>query len=211
MPVLRFMAFGYPVVVLPSFLLVALIVMGFGLHFEQPLWMAVATTLVILVSTLVHELGHAVMATRLGVQVEFLHIHGLGGGVRHATTSPGRRLLIAVSGPLAGIGLTCVGIGLLLMANNPYAQHTMGALVVVSGLWSVLNLLPLVPLDGAVALQSALQLALPARRAVQATLAVGIVVGVGFTAVAGLVGEPVLAVLTGFFVYRNIQLLRRVL
>ena len=102
------------------------------------------------VSILVHELGHAVVANRLGMRVMGIRMHGLGGNCDYqGYPSAGRRLLIALAGPGAGLALGAVAIGLQtfilpVTPGLPWLVHTLvGLLVWVNLFWSLFNLLPI--------------------------------------------------------------------
>ncbi|MCB9741050.1 MAG: hypothetical protein H6741_17265 [Alphaproteobacteria bacterium] len=111
---------------------------------------------VLLVSALVHELGHALVARSLGLRdVEIILTH-FGGLTRHPDpASPARRLAIAVAGPAAGIALGFVTLLLTLIASGlieglPPLRRTLWTLIHINLAWSLVNLLPVGPLDGRV-------------------------------------------------------------
>jgi len=102
-------------------------------------------------SVLAHELGHCVVALRLGVPVRRLRLFLLGGLTEVARTprEPRHEGLVAAAGPAVSVLLAAFG-GLLLLAVPPggaswllVAECTIANLVV-----AVFNLLPGLPLDG---------------------------------------------------------------
>ena len=114
---------------------------------------------VVLVSVLVHELGHAISLKIFG-QASSIVLHGFGG-----VTLSSRRLartqsiLVSLAGPLAAMAL--LGIPAMLLRDSDYGQQLRfeydGGFglwpilffgVYVNIWWSVANLLPIRPLDG---------------------------------------------------------------
>jgi Zn-dependent protease len=102
----------------------------------------------------VHELGHALVARRLGMRVEGIVLWALGGFTMLGgeATSPGRELALSAVGPAASLA---AGGALVGLAEG---LHGLGApaLLVVGAAWlgglnlllGGLNLLPAAPLDG---------------------------------------------------------------
>jgi len=181
-----FRLLGVPITVHVTYLLLIALVGFDGRGFDYlGIWVAVATA-----GILVHELGHA-LVVRLGGQVPRIDLAGLGGvtswqpGGRAA--SRGWRLAVSLAGP--GAGMLAAGIAVLAGAPccAPIAGSTLGAhaaatWVFVTLWWSLLNLVPVLPLDGGQALESALP-GTPEQRRVRA-LAVSIVTGVGMVILA---------------------------
>lgn len=156
-----------PVTVHPSFLLIAL---ALGWLNQLSGWeMMAAWVVIVFVSVLVHELGHALTARRYGASVA-IELNGLGGltrwGVPEGDLSPGRRALVSAAGSGAGFVLGAVG---WLIGNyfgpfsNPVVARSLGLLVFVNFFWGVLNWLPIRPLDGGHLMLSLLEKITPQR------------------------------------------------
>lgn len=105
---------------------------------------------VILISVLLHEFGHALTANYFGQRAE-ISLVGMGG----LTTRQGRQInkwkefLIVCNGPLVGLLL----FFLLYMFTptgivNPYLRYGINIAMEVNLFWTILNLLPVWPLDG---------------------------------------------------------------
>ncbi|WP_199432163.1 site-2 protease family protein [Qaidamihabitans albus] len=115
-------------------------------------WLLAAAFAVLLgLSVLAHELGHCVVALRLGIPVRRLRLFLLGGLSEVARTprKPGQEGLVAVAGPAVSV-LLALFCGLLLLAVPPggavwllVAQCAVANLAV-----GLFNLLPGLPLDG---------------------------------------------------------------
>ncbi len=108
-------------------------------------------------SLLVHELGHALVAKRFRLNPE-VTLHGWGGLCRHEQARSNRdAALIIAAGPGAGLvfGGLIWGVTELLVATSPELFEgrllfwfTLQTLIYINIYWSLLNLLPLWPLDG---------------------------------------------------------------
>lgn len=105
-------------------------------------------------SLLAHELAHAVVARRHGIEVEGIVLWLFGGvaKLRGDAPSPRADLHIAAVGPLVSLGLG-VGFGLLAWALaglgvRGIALGVLGWLALVNVVLAVFNLIPAAPLDG---------------------------------------------------------------
>ncbi len=164
-----FRLFGIPVQVSALF---ALTVLVLGPRSREPwlvlnaAWLAIA-----FVGVLLHELGHAFTAKAFGYSPA-IRLHAFGGVTSWTgrPLSPGRRVLVGLAGP--GVGIV-VGLGallVLLVLNVLKASQVVreiGQLVVWANLgWGILNLLPMMPLDGGAVLAAGFE-ALWGRRAIR--------------------------------------------
>jgi len=110
---------------------------------------------VITVSILIHELGHAFVARHYRLRPRIL-LHGLGGLCAHDRADRDRHdVFIIAAGPGAGLllGLATLVVSLLagpalLASGNVYAVYAIEASLWVNIGWSLVNLLPIWPLDG---------------------------------------------------------------
>ncbi len=209
----HFTLFGFPVRVQASFLIIA-VLLGAGAggsswSITDLTWMALVMGIVF-VSILAHELGHAFAGRAFGLQPGII-LGGLGGltywrggkDVGH-----GRSFLISVAGPAVGIFF---GIFLLIAsALHPLpgmAGRLVQELVWVNLGWGVLNLLPVMPLDGGNALRSILGITglgdpeLGAR-------GVSILLGGLLTIGGALMHSLWMAAILGMFTFQNVQALR---
>jgi Zn-dependent protease len=154
---MRFSLFGIPVHVQPGFWLMAAL-LGFPwITGEQPdvgafgLWVVV-----VFFSIMVHEFGHALAIMRHGIQPA-ISLHMLGGLTSwrdgHKLSRP-NRIFISFAGPLAGFVLGGTVFVLRMAAPEAFAGlPRYGYLVVnlieyVNIFWGLINLIPVLPLDG---------------------------------------------------------------
>lgn len=150
---LRFRLLDVPVRVHPLFWLSSAMITWQG----ENVALTLVGVLVIFVSVLVHELGHALMARRYGFpsQIVLVFLFGLATTTR---MSPSRNIKVSAAGPIAGLALAAiVYIILLTFTANPLAfladYHSPKVYAVFMMLFfglfgNVLNLLPCLPLDG---------------------------------------------------------------
>lgn len=118
-------------------------------------WAAgLCTAVIFFASLLAHELAHAVVARRNGVEVDDIVLWLLGGAarLRSEASSPGRELRIAGVGPLVSLllgGLFALATWLLDLASVSGVVVEMAAwLAGINVLLAVFNALPAAPLDG---------------------------------------------------------------
>ncbi|MPY51585.1 site-2 protease family protein [Streptomyces acidicola] len=118
-------------------------------------WAAgLCTAVVFFASLLAHELAHAVVARRNGVEVDDIVLWLLGGAARLKTeaSSPGAELRIAGVGPLVSLllgGFFALGAWLLtLVSASGIVVEMVAWLAVINVLLAVFNAVPAAPLDG---------------------------------------------------------------
>lgn len=119
--------------------------LGTGTAIAYAAWLVVA----ILVAVLGHEVAHAVAGRLLGFRVHRIVATLWGGHTAYDGTgsTPGRAAVIAVSGPLANLGLAALGALAMALLPWPYSDFAW-AFVWLNGLLAGFNLLPGLPLDG---------------------------------------------------------------
>ncbi|MDZ7673626.1 MAG: site-2 protease family protein [Acidimicrobiales bacterium] len=149
---------GIPVRIEPVFWLVT-VFLAFNLGDARLIIIWVA---VVLVSILVHELGHAV-ALKLYSTPSSIVLHGFGGvTLSRRRLSKAQSIIVSLAGPLAGLGLLGIPAYLLRESDLGFELQldyfTSGQgfglwpvlyfAVYVNIWWSIANLLPIRPLDG---------------------------------------------------------------
>ncbi len=194
------------------FFLVLLGIYGLlGVQRGEPPWQIFAFWVIVSVSILVHELGHAFTCRALGVEVHGITLHGLGGHVTRGRSGPGKSLAISLAGPGAGmlLGFTLLGLFWATDAmRDPRLAVIAQQLLWVNIGWSILNLLPMRPLDGGNALLSGLQLVVPAWAA-GVTSVVGLACALGLVGLGLLWDAPFLLIFGGLAAWSNGSGLRR--
>jgi Zn-dependent protease len=121
---------------------------------DSTYWLAgTAVAVVFFAAVLAHEVAHAVVARRYGVEVEAIDLWALGGMARLANESPTPRAewRIAVAGPLTSLACGAVffaGAVASHEAGISLLPAALGWLALTNGLLAAFNLLPAAPLDG---------------------------------------------------------------
>lgn len=205
---IRFSLFGIPVRVHPFFWL-TLAIIGGALWADSPeaIFRILLFLLAGFISILVHELGHALTARKFGARSEIV-LQAFGGyaaysGVR--MTRP-QSFMITAAGPAVQIVL---GLAVLIAIPNlpELNQNALYFLVVlywISLVWALLNLLPVLPLDGGQMLNAVLG---PER--IKTTLWVSLIVAATAGLLLFLLFKSILALIfMGMFAWQAWQALR---
>jgi Zn-dependent protease len=193
---MAFRLFGIPVVIAPSFLIIAAI-LGAGGNAgvaDIAIWVAVVTC-----SILVHELGHAMTAKMFGA-APHISLMSTGGLTRHAPLgSRGKDIMVILAGPAAGfLFIALLALGLAANGSpfevstslpwitwpgfeDPVTRKILFYLAYINIGWGIVNLFPVLPLDGGQFMQHVLEI-IAGERAVVLSLAVSTLTG---AAVAG--------------------------
>lgn len=163
---LRFSLFGIPVRVTPMFWLGS-VILGWGAMELGPPFLLM-WVLICFVSILVHEMGHALVARWLGCDVIEAALYLMGGVAVYLpgrSYTQGKAILIALAGPAAGFilwGLMAfVFQGPLLDLSDRHLDRSATSLIefgirqwlFINLVWGLVNLLPVLPLDGGRVLQ----------------------------------------------------------
>ena len=108
--------------------------------------MGIFLTLLVFASILVHELGHAIVARRLGVRIAGIELQFFGGMAKMVTPPRSARdeILIALAGPAVSLTIALVGIFVGVMVRSSLVNY----LGVTNLILGVFNLLPALPMDG---------------------------------------------------------------
>ena len=156
---------GVPVFVSPSwFLFAAFIVLSYGPVLSSSVGQARAYTaaasfaVMLLVSVLLHEIGHCVVARAFGLPVRSITVTFLAGltEITEPPQTPAREYAVAVAGPMVSLLLAGVGVGLLpLFDERTLSWLLVWGVAVTNGIVAAFNLLPGLPLDGGRVLRAA--------------------------------------------------------
>jgi len=145
----QFSIAGIPVRIEWSFWIIA-VFLGFD---AREGWLLFAWVVIVLVSILVHEFGHAV-ALRIYHQKPRVVLHAFGGltygSAPHRTRT--QSIIVSAAGPVTALLL--LGVPAYLLHDGAWAGETYERYVIVHDVmwvnigWSIVNLLPILPLDG---------------------------------------------------------------
>ena len=156
---------GVPVLVSPSWLLfAAFVVISYGPALTEDFGTvrayvgAGAFALLLLLSVLLHEIGHCVVARAFGLPVRSITVTFLAGltEITEPPQTPAREYAVAVVGPIVSLVLASVGLASVQLFERGSLPFLLAAVVAVSnGLVAAFNLLPGLPLDGGRVLRAA--------------------------------------------------------
>ncbi len=204
----RFNLFGIPVTIQPFFWITLAILGGaLGADSTAAILRVCLFILAGLVSILVHELGHALTARKFGARTEIV-LQAFGGYAAYSGVhmSRLRSFLITAAGPAIQILLGFAVLAVLRSAPNLNlnAEIFLKTLVWISFVWAILNLLPVVPLDGGQMLNAILG---PQR--VRLTLWISIIVAIIVAVVLfQTTGSILFPIFMGMFAWQAYQALK---
>lgn len=172
--------------------------------------LGVVFTLALFASVLLHELGHAIAARRVGVATRDITLLPIGGVARLESIprKPRDELGVALAGPAVTVLIVLVLAAALRMTGQPILveaaafEHADAASFVARLLWAnvallVFNLLPAFPMDGGRVLRAALALRRDYRVATDIATRIGRAFALVF-AVIGLFFNPFLVLIALF-------------
>jgi len=165
--------FGFPVEINLSFLLLlALVFVVYG-GFAGVLVVGIAFA-----SVLLHELGHALVARRLGVHVSGIELSFFGGAAKmvQMPRSADHEIAIAAAGPAVSLMLAGVGLGLGVATQSEFIAQIGWINLVIAGF----NLIPALPMDGGRILRALLTRRMDFVRATDIAVQVARVVAIAF-------------------------------
>lgn len=180
--------FGFPVEVNLSFLLLlAYVFFAYG-GLAGVLIVAIAFA-----SVLLHELGHALVARRLGVHVSGIELSFFGGAAKMAEIprQADREIAIAAAGPAVSLMLGGLGLGLATFVHAPILA-TFGW---INFVLAAFNLIPALPMDGGRILRALLTRKYDFVRATDIAVTVSRVAAVAFAVIGIAYGAYQLALL----------------
>lgn len=160
-------------------------------------------------SILVHELGHALAGRKFGVRNPEIVLHGMGG----VAIFPGARFtrkesfLTTFAGPGIQIILGIIAFVLSVrFADVPVLNNFLVTLCLISIFWAVLNLFPIMPMDGGQMLHAVL-----GDKRIKTTYQVGIMTGLLLAITCLVLNIGLLApFLFGYLAYQNYKGLQQV-
>jgi len=129
-----------------------------GLSHDTYIAMGIVAAVLFLVSILLHELGHSLVARRQGIEVDSITLWLFGGvsQIKGRFKSAGDEFRVAISGPLVSIVLGVLFVLIALAHPSSSVDGVAAWLGYINLILAVFNLLPASPLDGGRVLHAAL-------------------------------------------------------
>jgi len=164
---------GFPVEINVSFLvLLGLVFVAFG---GLP---GVLLVSLVFASVVLHELGHALVARQLGVQVSGIELSFFGGAAKmvQLPRTANHELAIAAAGPAVSLALGGLGLGLAALTHFSLFAWLGYTNLILAGF----NLIPALPMDGGRILRALLTRKMDFVRATDVSVKVARVVAIAF-------------------------------
>lgn len=158
-----------------------------------------------------HELGHALMASRYGIKAKNVVLLPIGGvaSIEKFPGNPKQELMISLAGPFVNIAIAALLLP-FIQPYTPFWEYRTGAsithghdllynLQVANVALALFNLIPAFPLDGGRVLRALLGFKINYVRATAIAASIGKIIALGFVA-AGIVFTNFLLPLVGIFI-----------
>ena len=108
-------------------------------------------TIAVFFSILIHELGHAFVGQRYGA-IPSIHLHAMGGFMipHGAAFTRKENILVSAAGPAASLALGVATLAFIQMIPpaTPAGKLLTTYMLWINFFWTIVNLLPILPLDG---------------------------------------------------------------
>lgn len=212
----HFHLFGIPVrIELFFFLLVGFL----GWSSQRPAFLLAAWVVIVFISILWHEMGHAFAFRAFGYAPAIV-LHGFGGATSSLSPvrlTPRRDIAISLAGPAAGMALggAIFALSRLLDLDGPPTDlNGVRLRVIVSDLlfvnigWGIFNLLPMLPLDGGRIMAASLDLVTKGKGETSA-LIISLIVGMAIAVLAFFTENTWAALLVLFLGLNNFTALQQ--
>jgi Zn-dependent protease/CBS domain-containing protein len=170
----------------------------------------VAFILTVFAMVVMHELAHALVARRFGVQTKDITLLPIGGVARleRMPDTPRHELLVTLAGPLSNVVLAAVLFGILKASHHdvladvgaPGHAPFLAQLFFINVSLAVFNLVPAFPMDGGRAVRALLSMRMDAASATRAAAVLGRSIAV-FFGITGLMLSAPMLVLIAVFVW----------
>lgn len=156
-----FTVFGIPIKADISLIFLAIILVS---QYDNPLY-GLAAGLVLLISILLHELGHSLVAIAFGCRVKDITLMMIGGcaSMLSMPRKAWQEFLMAFAGPLVSLALALLGFAAVytplghLLGSTKMTAFLFVYLMYLNAILFVFNLLPAFPMDGGRILRALLQ------------------------------------------------------
>jgi Zn-dependent protease len=180
--------FGFPVEINLSFLLL----LGVA-FFAYGGAAGVLVTLLLFGAVVLHELGHALVARRLGVHVSGIELSFFGGAAKmvNMPRSANHEIAIAAAGPAVSLILAGAGFGIGMLAHSLFFLELGLINLILAGF----NLIPALPMDGGRILRALLTRRMDFVRATDVAITISRIAAVAFVVLGLYYGAFMLVVI----------------
>jgi Zn-dependent protease len=165
-------AFGIPIVAdVSSLILVAFIVYSFG-----SISLGISCAILLMLSIVLHELGHSLVAMAFGKRIMEIRLSLLGGCASgEIPRKAWKEFLVAMAGPAVSIFLGVIGLLILLFApiTNHWLINNVQYFLAINFMLALFNLLPGFPMDGGRIFRSFMRFFVSRQKATYCAMVVG--------------------------------------
>ena len=205
---MRFKFLNIPVTILPNFWIFLIF---FSNLFHAPSIEGLIISAIMMFSLLIHEWGHAVTAVHFGGKPEII-LESFGGRACYDPQgmTAKHHFLITLNGPLLQSVLVVIPYFLLkmdLISPSSLMGFVMYVMMKLNLYWILLNLIPVMPLDGGYLVLHFLEKRMD-ERALPITASIGLIAAICVIPFLVKNGFYFFSVLVGVYAFQNIQLLR---
>ena len=175
-PLLHFNIFGISVNIEMSFLIFLVLIFAFVGNLVS----ALVFGIIIFISLFLHELGHALVLKHLNIPCS-VHLIFMGGETRHLQGIPmSRSWEIILNGAGISANILLAMISFIFIKSNvlPNFNFFFEALFQINIFLSILNVIPVLPMDGGKLMNNLLACFLPEVQSIKITLMITIVLSV---------------------------------
>lgn len=152
-------------------------------------------------SVALHELGHALMAKRLGIRTRDITLYPFGGvAALIDRINPKQELLITLAGPLVNIIIASsiiIVFGLENVLSMEFLKTAIGNLFVINAALAIFNSLPAFPMDGGRILRASLQL-IGVKSATKIAARFSQAICIGLAVLSYIYSHPILLIIAAF-------------
>lgn len=203
-------AFGVPIRLHFTFILLVVFLIAFGVGVQQTAWASALYVLALFGSVLLHELGHALVARTYGIRTLEIIMFPIGGLARlERMPKPAEEFWIAVAGPAVNLAIAGILLGWLAMTqgavgppdlSTPTDVNLPHRIALGNLVLAFFNLLPAFPMDGGRILRALLARRRSEAEATQIAARAGRIMAV-LMGLYGLLSMNFMLVFIAFFVY----------
>jgi Zn-dependent protease len=173
--------FGIPIRVHFTFLFLVVWFAVYAAGVGESAALALVQLALVFVCVVLHELGHALMARRFGVETQEIVLYPIGGMARLTRIPSGfAELAIAAAGPFVNLVLAGICVAAMAALRMPFdmtaatfGHSLLSRLLFANLLLFLFNLLPAFPMDGGRILRASLTFVFPEERATRIAAAIG--------------------------------------
>ena len=193
-----------------SFFIIVGLFVVLNLESGQPLHHALLWIPLLVVSVLIHELGHAATLAMLGFGPSHVALAGFGGiTINRRDALPWQNILVSIAGPLCSFLLAGLAAFLLVFVSyfesDPFFQAFLPLVVVANLFWGVFNLLPILPMDGGHVLSNLARYFFTPKTADLVSSWISVVFSIGILGLALFARQVFIAIFAAMFAWQNYQ------